>query len=92
MSSEILVSPERLQQLITAGDCLVVDCRFDLSDVGKGRNENIVENCIQSLLKHDPLMVVFPEMTQDMQNREYGFLKNSVNGFLGYLKTTADNS
>ena len=37
MSSEILVSPERLQQLITAGDCLVVDCRFDLSDVKKGR-------------------------------------------------------
>ena len=39
MSSEILVSPERLQQLITAGDCLVVDCRFDLSDVKKGRND-----------------------------------------------------
>ena len=37
MSSEILVSPERLQQLITAGDCLVVDCSFDLSDVKKGR-------------------------------------------------------
>ncbi len=60
-------------------------------EVEKGRNKNIVENCIQSLLKHDPLMALFSEMTQDMQNREYGFLKNSVNGFLGYLKTTADN-
>jgi thiosulfate/3-mercaptopyruvate sulfurtransferase len=39
MSSEILVSPDRLQQLITAGGCLVVDCRFDLSDVNKGRND-----------------------------------------------------
>jgi len=39
MSREILVSPERLQQLIIAGDCLVVDCRFDLSDVKKGRND-----------------------------------------------------
>jgi thiosulfate/3-mercaptopyruvate sulfurtransferase len=39
MSSEILVSPGRLQQLIAAGDCLVVDCRFDLSDVNKGRND-----------------------------------------------------
>jgi thiosulfate/3-mercaptopyruvate sulfurtransferase len=39
MSREILVSPDRLQQLITAGDCLVVDCRFDLSDVNKGRND-----------------------------------------------------
>jgi thiosulfate/3-mercaptopyruvate sulfurtransferase len=39
MSSEILVSPDRLQQLIAAGDCLVVDCRFDLSDAAKGRND-----------------------------------------------------
>lgn len=39
MSHEILVSPDRLQQLITAGDCLVVDCRFDLSDVKKGRDD-----------------------------------------------------
>ena len=61
-------------------------------EVEKTGNENIVENCIQNLLKHDPLMAVFPEMTQDMQNREYGFMKNSVNGFLGYLTTTADNS
>jgi len=60
-------------------------------EVEKAGNKNIVEDCIQSLLKHDPLMAVFSEMTQDMQNREYGFLKNSVNGFLGYLNTTADN-
>jgi thiosulfate/3-mercaptopyruvate sulfurtransferase len=39
MNREILVSPDRLQQLIIAGDCLVVDCRFDLSDVTKGRND-----------------------------------------------------
>jgi thiosulfate/3-mercaptopyruvate sulfurtransferase len=39
MSKEILVSPDRLQQLILAGDCLVVDCRFDLSDAKKGRND-----------------------------------------------------
>lgn len=39
MQPEILVSPERLQQLIIAGDCLVVDCRFDLSNVEKGRND-----------------------------------------------------
>jgi len=39
MSPEILVSPDRLQQLIIAGDCLVVDCRFDLSDVKKGRKD-----------------------------------------------------
>ncbi|MEE8496352.1 MAG: sulfurtransferase [Xanthomonadales bacterium] len=39
MSSEILVSPDYLHELITAGDCLVVDCRFDFSTVNKGRND-----------------------------------------------------
>lgn len=39
MSSEILVSADRLAQLIIAGDCLVVDCRFDLSAVNKGRSD-----------------------------------------------------
>lgn len=39
MSNDILVSTARLQQLIIAGDCLVVDCRFDLGDVNKGRKD-----------------------------------------------------
>ena len=39
MNPEILVSTERLEQLISAGDCLVVDCRFDLSDGSKGRKD-----------------------------------------------------
>ena len=59
-------------------------------EVERAGDKDIVEDCIQSLLKHDPLMAMFPEMTQDMQKREYGFLINSVKGFLGYLKTTAD--
>ena len=39
MSHEILVSADHLHQLIIAGDCLVVDCRYDLGDVNKGRND-----------------------------------------------------
>jgi len=39
MNTEILVSAERLEQLITSGDCLVVDCRFDFSDAKKGRED-----------------------------------------------------
>ncbi len=39
MNPEILVSTKRLEQLISAGDCLVVDCRFDLSDGSKGRKD-----------------------------------------------------
>jgi thiosulfate/3-mercaptopyruvate sulfurtransferase len=37
MNNEILVSVLRLNELIQAGQCLLVDCRFDLGDVGKGR-------------------------------------------------------
>ncbi|MEN8212133.1 MAG: MBL fold metallo-hydrolase [Thermodesulfobacteriota bacterium] len=61
-------------------------------EIKKAKNENVVEDCIQSLFKHDPLMAMFSEMTHNMQKREYEFLKNSVKGFLGYLETTADNS
>ncbi len=39
MTEEILVSPNRLHQLILAGDCLVVDCRFDMTEVEKGRQD-----------------------------------------------------
>lgn len=39
MSPEILVSTKDLEQLISAGGCLVVDCRFDLSDGNKGRKD-----------------------------------------------------
>jgi len=37
MKNEILVSPERLNELIHDGICTVVDCRFDFSDPQSGR-------------------------------------------------------
>ncbi|MBT8048975.1 MAG: sulfurtransferase [Xanthomonadales bacterium] len=37
MNNEILLSSARLNELIRAGECTVVDCRFDLSAPGKGR-------------------------------------------------------
>ena len=37
MKSEILVSAEGLHELTQAGQCVVVDCRFDFSDKNKGR-------------------------------------------------------
>lgn len=37
MTSEILVSPKRLNELIQSGGCTVVDCRFDFSDPNSGR-------------------------------------------------------
>ena len=37
MHNEILVSAQRLNELIQAGQCIVVDCRFDFSDSSQGR-------------------------------------------------------
>lgn len=37
MNNEILISPDRLNDLIQAGTCTVVDCRFDLTDPDSGR-------------------------------------------------------
>lgn len=39
MSTKLLVSAAELESLIDAGKCVVVDCRFDLSDKDKGRAE-----------------------------------------------------
>jgi len=39
MSSEILVSVPRLNEMIHAGNCTVVDCRFDFSANYKGRSD-----------------------------------------------------
>lgn len=37
MNAELLITPKRLAQLIENGSCVVVDCRFDLTDENKGR-------------------------------------------------------
>jgi len=37
MTSEILITPERLSELIQAGPCTVVDCRFDLTNPDRGK-------------------------------------------------------
>jgi thiosulfate/3-mercaptopyruvate sulfurtransferase len=39
MSNDILVSAAQLNELIRAGNCTVVDCRFDFSNTDKGRAE-----------------------------------------------------
>ena len=37
MRSDVLISPEALAERLEAGDCVVFDCRFDLSNTGAGR-------------------------------------------------------
>jgi glyoxylase-like metal-dependent hydrolase (beta-lactamase superfamily II) len=41
--------------------------------------------CLKRLLNEDPLMANFDQLTPDIQEREIYFLKNSINGYLGYL-------
>jgi glyoxylase-like metal-dependent hydrolase (beta-lactamase superfamily II) len=41
--------------------------------------------CLEKLLREDNLMGTFDQLPQDIQAREKYFLKNSINGYLGYL-------
>jgi len=47
---------------------------------------DLVDRCIAVLQAKDPLMAAWDRLPPDVQERERGFLKNSVNGFLGYLR------
>lgn len=44
-----------------------------------------VSACLKRLLEEDPLMANFDQLTPDIQKRERYFLKNSINGYLGWL-------
>lgn len=55
-------------------------------ELEKGDGQDISERCINTLLKNDPLMAAWDRLSTDVRERERGFLKNSVAGFLGYLK------
>jgi len=46
--------------------------------------------CLKRLLKEDPLMANFDQLAPDIQTREIYFLKNSINGYLGWLKSLQD--
>jgi glyoxylase-like metal-dependent hydrolase (beta-lactamase superfamily II) len=43
--------------------------------------------CLKRLLKEDPLMTTFDQLPPDIQERETYFLRNSINGYLGYLSS-----
>lgn len=46
--------------------------------------------CLKRLLKEDPLMANFNQLTPDIQERETYFLKNSINGYLGWLESGSE--
>ena len=54
-------------------------------ELEKGDDADLVDRCIETLLANDPLMASWRRLSPAVWERERGFLKNSVAGFLGYL-------
>ncbi len=54
-------------------------------ELEEGDGPDIVDRCIETLLANDPLMAAWNRMPPEVQEREQGFLRNSVKGFIGYL-------
>jgi len=48
--------------------------------------------CLEKLLREDKLMGTFDQLPLDIQAREEYFLKNSINGYLGYLRSEVQGS
>lgn len=54
-------------------------------EMKKSGREELVAKCMKSLLKEDSLLAGFFQMDKSTQERERGFLSNSIKGFIGYL-------
>jgi glyoxylase-like metal-dependent hydrolase (beta-lactamase superfamily II) len=48
--------------------------------------------CLALLLREDKLMETFDQLPVDIQAREHYFLKNSIDGYLGYLRSEVQGS
>lgn len=48
--------------------------------------ESVEETCLKNVLAQDPCLSGFSRLEGTVQTRELGFLKNSIRGFLGYLR------
>lgn len=45
-------------------------------------------DCLERLLKEDLRLEAYATMTDQEKDREKGFLRNSIRGFIGYLQKT----
>jgi len=48
----------------------------------------LLDVCAQGLLSEDPCLAAFSAFSEPAQNRERYFLKNSINGFLGWIRNS----
>ena len=59
-----------------------------ISEVLQSVSEDVVvKQAMEVLLEKDPLLACFPQMDVLSQQRERYFMANSINGFVGYLKS-----
>ena len=63
----------------------------EMAHLSEERNEDFLNSCLQRLFKEDFLLRGFFHMDEDVKERERGFLKNSIRGFIGYLESIADD-
>jgi hypothetical protein len=55
-------------------------------EIERSDSETLIEACFERLLKEDSLAKNFRHLPKDKQDREKYFFKNSIKGFIGYLK------
>ena len=53
-----------------------------------GSESDITKRCLSALINQDPNLKAFNMMDSDTKNRERFFLKNSIKGFVGFLKNS----
>jgi hypothetical protein len=54
--------------------------------------DDFLERCSRRLFEADNLLAGYADMTPRVQERERGFVYNSIRGFAGYLKSVADDA
>ncbi len=58
-----------------------------IAEVLQSGSEDVIERATELLLEKDPLLACFHQMDALSQQRERFFMANSINGFVGYLKS-----
>lgn len=56
-------------------------------ELGRYEGSAFEEQCLERLLREDPLLAPWGSLGEDVRERERGFLYNSIRGFRGYLES-----
>ncbi len=57
-----------------------------VDEINRSDSDDLIEICKERLLREDPLLANLHDLPEPAQNREDYFLRNSIRGFIGYLK------